>query len=169
MRADKHFAEQTPTETYGSGRRCAHPGCATRLSIYNPGVFCSIHDVEPDPLEDIGEARPGYKHCAECGTLLPATVEHFQRHNATADGLRHYCRRCDAKNHSEQRRRKQPPRTEKRCTICGRVFPLTVEHWYAITGTGRFTSHCRTCAQTRARESARRKRAAERAAKEVAA
>ena len=29
--------------TYGSGRRCAEPGCHTILSMYNPASFCAVH------------------------------------------------------------------------------------------------------------------------------
>jgi hypothetical protein len=30
---------------YGSGRICLAPGCGTRLSTYNPGLWCSLHDT----------------------------------------------------------------------------------------------------------------------------
>jgi hypothetical protein len=33
-----------PTPTYGGGRVCAAAGCGTHLSLYNPQVWCSIHD-----------------------------------------------------------------------------------------------------------------------------
>ena len=29
--------------TFEEHRVCAEEGCATRLSIYNPGAFCSLH------------------------------------------------------------------------------------------------------------------------------
>ena len=29
---------------YGRGRICEAPGCATLLSTYNPGLYCSLHD-----------------------------------------------------------------------------------------------------------------------------
>ena len=32
-----------PARTYRSGRVCAFPECATRLSIYNGGTFCAGH------------------------------------------------------------------------------------------------------------------------------
>ena len=32
---------------YGSDRICDHPGCATRLSIYNPDSRCAIHEAVP--------------------------------------------------------------------------------------------------------------------------
>jgi hypothetical protein len=33
-----------PSPTYRRGRICAVLGCSTRLSRYNPGSRCSIHD-----------------------------------------------------------------------------------------------------------------------------
>jgi hypothetical protein len=29
--------------TYKSGRTCAHEGCTTKLSVYNPSPTCSLH------------------------------------------------------------------------------------------------------------------------------
>lgn len=29
--------------TFGTERTCAAPGCGTRLSRYNPDVYCSVH------------------------------------------------------------------------------------------------------------------------------
>jgi len=32
-----------PSRVYAAGRVCAAPGCVTRLSIYNPLAYCSLH------------------------------------------------------------------------------------------------------------------------------
>lgn len=32
-----------PPKVYGDGRQCAHPGCDTVLSCYNPGPYCYKH------------------------------------------------------------------------------------------------------------------------------
>ena len=32
-----------PSKAYKAGRTCREPGCATILSIYNDGAFCSQH------------------------------------------------------------------------------------------------------------------------------
>ena len=32
---------------YGGGRLCEVPGCATRLSIYNPERRCALHEDQP--------------------------------------------------------------------------------------------------------------------------
>jgi hypothetical protein len=29
--------------TYQTGRTCGHPGCNTRLSVYNPSTTCALH------------------------------------------------------------------------------------------------------------------------------
>jgi hypothetical protein len=33
-----------PNRTWGTGRRCGHPGCGTVLSIYNRSQACSLHE-----------------------------------------------------------------------------------------------------------------------------
>jgi hypothetical protein len=33
-----------PSKRYAEGRVCKEPGCATKLSIYNKGKFCYIHE-----------------------------------------------------------------------------------------------------------------------------
>jgi hypothetical protein len=35
-----------PTKTFPQGRTCAHPGCATQLSVYNAGAQCWTHEPE---------------------------------------------------------------------------------------------------------------------------
>jgi hypothetical protein len=33
-----------PTRTFAQGRVCAESGCGTRLSIYNDGDYCYLHE-----------------------------------------------------------------------------------------------------------------------------
>ena len=33
-----------PSKNFGKDRTCNEPGCGTRLSLYNPGKFCSLHE-----------------------------------------------------------------------------------------------------------------------------
>jgi hypothetical protein len=33
-----------PVRTFGQGRTCLVEGCRTRLSLYNPKAWCSLHD-----------------------------------------------------------------------------------------------------------------------------
>ncbi|MEI6726376.1 MAG: hypothetical protein WCN81_09160 [Actinomycetes bacterium] len=42
---------------YGRGRVCEHPGCVTRLSIYNPEPCCALHDIKSRPHARRGAAR----------------------------------------------------------------------------------------------------------------
>jgi hypothetical protein len=52
------------------GRICAHDGCATILSIYNPAKYCSAH------LEQAQRGRRGVTHpvlaiaCENCGAAV---------------------------------------------------------------------------------------------------
>lgn len=38
-----------PSRTFARGRECAEDGCATKLSIYNAGRFCSRHEPQITP------------------------------------------------------------------------------------------------------------------------
>ncbi|HEX7168161.1 MAG TPA: hypothetical protein VF230_14375 [Acidimicrobiales bacterium] len=33
-----------PSKNFGKGRVCGEDGCGTRLSLYNPGKYCSLHE-----------------------------------------------------------------------------------------------------------------------------
>jgi hypothetical protein len=33
-----------PSRAFPRGRRCHEPGCGTRLSIYNQGKYCYLHE-----------------------------------------------------------------------------------------------------------------------------
>jgi len=35
---------ERPSKSFGKGRTCKEDGCETRLSRYNPGSFCSLHE-----------------------------------------------------------------------------------------------------------------------------
>jgi hypothetical protein len=35
---------ERPSKSFGRGRTCRHPGCNTRLSIYNNGKYCFQHE-----------------------------------------------------------------------------------------------------------------------------
>ncbi|MGH9149529.1 MAG: hypothetical protein ACRD0F_04230 [Acidimicrobiales bacterium] len=38
-----------PSRAFGEGRVCREPGCETRLSIYNNGTYCYLHEPMATP------------------------------------------------------------------------------------------------------------------------
>ena len=38
-----------PPRRFTTGRQCAEPDCATRLSVYNESDYCSLHRVGVKP------------------------------------------------------------------------------------------------------------------------
>ena len=40
--------------TFEERRVCAEEGCATQLSIYNPGAFCALHAERVRPFSTSG-------------------------------------------------------------------------------------------------------------------
>jgi hypothetical protein len=44
VRAAATAIDARPSRTWSAGRRCAHPGCETALSIYNKSTACSVHE-----------------------------------------------------------------------------------------------------------------------------
>jgi hypothetical protein len=35
---------ERPSRSFGKGRTCREPGCNTRLSMYNNGKYCYVHE-----------------------------------------------------------------------------------------------------------------------------
>jgi hypothetical protein len=102
MRATRVFTTSVPSITYGSDRVCAHPGCGTRLSAYNPTAFCGLHSTNDDELP------AGFKQCKRCERVLPAEAFPLKRktHNETVYYWRlGTCRQCTSQKKAEQRQR----------------------------------------------------------------
>ncbi|HUC36605.1 MAG TPA: hypothetical protein VMR97_05725 [Acidimicrobiales bacterium] len=38
-----------PSRTFPNGRVCGDPGCETKLSIYNDGDYCYLHEPQSVP------------------------------------------------------------------------------------------------------------------------
>lgn len=63
-RASDHLRGR-PSISFPSGRLCSHQGCATVLSVYNPSVFCALHEgthperFVPAPGNTAGSSPPG--------------------------------------------------------------------------------------------------------------
>jgi hypothetical protein len=83
--------------THPRGRRCAHAGCSTILSIYNPAELCALHEAE-------GEA---FKACRVCGRTLPRDLDHFYANYTTADGLKSQCKACASKAQAAAQKRRR--------------------------------------------------------------
>jgi hypothetical protein len=35
---------ERPSKSFGTGRTCREPGCNTKLSMYNNGKYCYLHE-----------------------------------------------------------------------------------------------------------------------------
>lgn len=73
--------------TYKSGRTCAHEGCTTRLSVYNPSPTCALHTVAArTSLKRQNEAparrQPETRTCA---------FDSCERQFVTSNPARKYC------------------------------------------------------------------------------
>ena len=78
---------------YKRGRICAHDGCATILSIYNPAKYCSAH-LQEAQAGDAGRRAP----CAKC-------LRELRRQFETANPHRRYCSdRCRMASFARRRR-----------------------------------------------------------------
>jgi hypothetical protein len=43
LSGERITSTEQPSRRYKPGRVCEEPGCRTKLSIYNDGQFCSLH------------------------------------------------------------------------------------------------------------------------------
>lgn len=74
----------------------------------------------------------GLKRCSRCGESKPADPDHFARHKRSADGLYSWCKVCKHAYHKERKvyAPVPPPKTERTCNKCKRVFPITAEFFH---------------------------------------
>lgn len=93
----------TPVET-SERRICAHEGCETVLSMYNPEKFCALHDVAEIPTR-----RGERKLCPKCRGRKPLTE--FRKDSARRGGVRATCKDCD--NERQRRYRSDPARRRR--------------------------------------------------------
>lgn len=49
LAGERFTSDDHPSARYASGRVCGEDGCATRLSIYNDGDRCSLHQPMETP------------------------------------------------------------------------------------------------------------------------
>jgi len=73
-----------------------------------------------------------YKVCTKCDTNLPATREHFHIMKKGKYGLRAMCITC-SRAYANSRVVLVPKKTEKTCSNCKEVFPLTGEYFFTKT------------------------------------
>ena len=75
---------------YPAGRRCAHPGCPTILSVYNPNPVCGLHGGAFLPWSEAED--PTRKRCHVCGQWLD--LDQFGRDATRKGGRAAKCRDC---------------------------------------------------------------------------
>lgn len=118
------------TKTYPRGRVCAHEGCTTVLSVYNPEGHCATH------RPDTGLTYHGYSFaiCTQCEEVVPAG-------SVSTAGR---CPRCSGV------RRRIEPRPDYwdghkvKCPVCGKARDLTHANW-SMRSEGTRTYQCRVC------------------------
>jgi predicted nucleic acid-binding Zn ribbon protein len=62
---------------YPRGRVCAHEGCTTILSVYNPSAYCGAHAEHARSKRRRGELHPVREvACEHCGTAFETRNTH---------------------------------------------------------------------------------------------
>ena len=64
----RRVSETERVRIYDRGRICAHPGCATILSIYNPARYCAAHLPQAQPRRRRMALVAREIACESCGT-----------------------------------------------------------------------------------------------------
>lgn len=132
---------------YPAGRVCAHDGCTTRLSRYNPSKYCALHAAEhaepaqKRPQRHIPKARNKHEFaCVRCGHIFPLTEEYFPRSASRTSGFHPECHGC----HRERRYDRETPRSK--CPSCGRSRQRTTKFFPRDRRTSDGLSRvCRSC------------------------
>ena len=90
----RRVSQTDRVRVYKRGRTCAHEGCATILSVYNPARYCSAHLQEFQARRRRRALTVREVPCENCGTRF-----------ATANPRRRYCSdRCRMASFARRRR-----------------------------------------------------------------
>lgn len=155
--------------TFLAGRVCAHEGCNTVLSRYNPDDYCALHCVpeEDEPIEPVRRrARPilytydGRRICTSCGQAYPPTTEYFHRSKSHTSGLNPECKACANERNRRDRAKFRKGEVKgvkrKQCRVCGRRLPLDQFEPSSRAKSG-LSNRCRECADQAAQIAAAEK------------
>ena len=72
----RHVSQTDRVRAHRRGRICAHEGCETILSIYNPAKLCAVH-AEAQSRRRRGRARPVQEvACEQCGLTFEGANPH---------------------------------------------------------------------------------------------
>lgn len=143
MTGTTDFAVCTPVATSPPRRVCAEPGCHVRLSIYNHGRHCALH-------EPIGAGGPAAK-CDRCGAVKPLDEEHWHLDRYRASGWHSICKACrgseERSRRYEKRRVNERKGADAECSQCGRVMLRDGDH-FSFGAKGRLVQPCLACQDT---------------------
>ena len=114
--------------TFPAGRRCAHFGCDTILSVYNSEDYCAAHrEYVPDAAFDAE-----YRTCPHCNRTLPLDefgVDEWRRNGRSStckDCIRERKRLHYQANRERERKRKNEwyARTKAKVVFPNRVTEM---------------------------------------------
>lgn len=65
-----------PVRSHEGGRVCAHAGCETVLSIYNPTKYCGVHARDAAEARRTRRTEPVVREmgCMRCGAVFETTT-----------------------------------------------------------------------------------------------
>jgi len=147
MKASRILTAEPVRHKAAQGRVCAAPGCETRLSVYNLGRYCGVHeDREEPPVPE--------RVCTACGETHPLTADYWRRDVHNPEGFKARCKRCDRRAEAAAYRDRHGRRT---CAVCKQRKWLTTRHWRKSRTNGGWSLICRGCEDAIAAEREGRK------------
>jgi hypothetical protein len=73
----RRVSETERVRVYKRGRVCAHPDCATILSVYNPAKYCAAHVTEARSGRRRGASQSSREAaCENCGAAFETANPH---------------------------------------------------------------------------------------------
>ena len=107
VNSGRRVSQTERVRVYRRGRTCAHDGCATILSIYNPAKYCSAH------LQELQARRRRTRTvrevpCENCGAPF-ATANRRRRYCCDRCRMASFARRKRAEKRAEARLRRAQP------------------------------------------------------------
>jgi len=112
---------------YECGRTCAHEGCATILSIYDPAKYCSAHLQELQAWRRRTELAVREVPCDDCGTPFK-TPDPPCRYRRDPYGMTSFARLRRAEKRAEVRQQQTEP-DEAAASVDATVEPADPRIW----------------------------------------
>jgi hypothetical protein len=98
-------------------------------------------------VNQVYQAKEGYKFCTKCRKELPLSREYFKKLKCSNDGFDTVCKECQGTGYGIHNNYiEQPENGNRICTKCSRELPMTSDYFYPDKRSkDGFSTQCKQC------------------------